>query len=140
MFDLRATCQVLSLQDDVTGSSPKTHRTIVADLYEYASTGGTTTVRYTVDPAQRKLIRQVIDRTTATSSTPTVLQSRVVLAGIDDGWFICYNRNGAAVNPTTSADKVTAIRFVFVPSGRSNLVVGSNNPSCSALIQLRNRE
>jgi hypothetical protein len=68
-------------------------------------------------------------------------KSRKVLTNLQDGCFTFYTRNSSTgtLSSLGASDtaKTNAIRFAFLPQGRAPLVPGENDPSCSAVVQLR---
>ena len=68
-------------------------------------------------------------------------ESRKVLTRLEEGCFTFYKRTkstGALVSLAAGdLAEINAIRFAFLPQGRGPLLPGQNDPSCSAVIQLR---
>lgn len=64
-----------------------------------------------------------------------------VLTNLEEGCFTFYTRKkdtGTLESLAASASAgVNAIRFAFLPKGRARLLPGENDPSCSAVVQLR---
>lgn len=67
--------------------------------------------------------------------------SRKVLTSLEEGCFTFYKRTKTTGKleslPAGSLADINAIRFAFLPRGRGPLLPGQNDPSCSAVVQLR---
>lgn len=112
-------------------------RSFTAKVNEY---GGTTEVEITyaivddgITPAGRPRKALVRHKTGETA--------RKVLTNLQDGCFTFYTRKKDTGTLTsldaTASGNVNAIRFAFLPQGRAPLLPGANDPSCSAVVQLR---
>ncbi|HLP09790.1 MAG TPA: prepilin-type N-terminal cleavage/methylation domain-containing protein [Opitutaceae bacterium] len=150
LFDLRAVTKVTTIDSQMAASevakvfenysgSEVSHcfRSFTAEVNEYSGTG-TVEITYTLvddgtTPAgkpKKALLRQKNGET-----------ARKVLTNLQDGCFTFYTRKKDTGTLTSLASSktadVNAIRFAFLPQGRAPLVPGTNDPSCSAVVQLR---
>lgn len=151
LFDLRAITEVTTIDNtsklDPASDVPKIFanytgaevancfRSFTSKVADYNGTGEVTVTYAIVD-----------DGVSSTGKSLKALRrtvggvSRKVLTNLQEGCFTFYTRsNTGALNSLQSGDfaKVNAIRFAFLPQGRGPLVPGENDPSCSAVVQLR---
>ena len=148
LYDLRAITNITSMEDPMPSSDVQKifanysnnevnncFRKFTAEINEYNGAEGTS-VTYSIT-----------SYTTPTGKTAKALmrtvngKSQKVLTNLQDGCFTFYTRKqstGTLVS-LTNTDKANAnsIRFAFLPLGRGPLVPGENDPSCSAVVQLR---
>ncbi len=148
LFDLRAITEVSAINSSLsagevakifanyTGAEvTNCFRSFTSKVEEYNGTGAIE-VTYTI----------VADGVSSTGKPLKALlrtvggQSRKVLTNLQDGCFTFYTRSSTgALNSLGAADiaKANAIRFAFLPQDRGPFVPGENDPSCSAVVQLR---
>lgn len=149
LFDLRAVTEVTAMTQSLdTGAVARIFanyngtevtncfHSFTSKVEEYNGTG-TIEVTYTIvadgtspsGKALKSLLRTVGGK------------SQKVLTNLQDGCFTFYTRNSSSgtLDSLGSSDmaKTNAIRFAFLPQGRGPLVPGENDPSCSAVVQLR---
>jgi prepilin-type N-terminal cleavage/methylation domain-containing protein len=149
LYDLRSITEITKIESTLSATEvarifanytgaevTNCFRSFTAKIDEYNGTG-IVDVTYSV----------VADGTTATGKPSMSLmrtsggKSRKVLRNLQDGCFTFYTRktNTGTLESLGSTDKANAnaIRFAFLPQGRPPLVPGENDPSCSAVVQLR---
>ncbi len=149
LYDLRAITEITAMDSAMSSSDVQKifanysnsevnncFRSFKAEINEYNGTEKTV-VTYSIT-----------SYTTPTGKTAKALVRTVdgkspqtVLTNLQDGCFTFYTRKkstGTLVS-LASTDKANAnsIRFAFLPLGRGPLVPGENDPSCSAVVQLR---
>ncbi len=135
LYDLRAIIEVTEIKDTtdttkiIIGDSTQGYKTFTAKVNEY--TKGEGTVEYSIGtdgttPAGKQLYTLFRNGTR-------------VLINLQGGCFTFYTRDPKTGVLTVTADptKATAIRFAFLPKDRGPLIPGKDDPSCSAVVQLR---
>ncbi len=149
LFDLRAITEVSAINSalsagevgkifaNYTGTEVShCFRSFTSKVEEYNGTGTIEVTYAIVDDGvsstgkPRKALQRTVDG-----------KSRKVLTNLQDGCFTFYTRNSSTGTlASLGSDKgaaANAIRFAFLPQGRGPLVPGENDPSCSAVVQLR---
>lgn len=137
LYDLRAIVEVTAIKDTtntaaiIKGDTTQGYATFTATVDEY--TKGKRTVTYSILPD---------GKTPAGKQLKTLFRdSDRVLVNLQDGCFTFYTRdaNGqlTMITDPSKANTTTAIRFAFLPKDRGPLIPGKDDPSCSAVIQLR---
>jgi len=127
LYDLRAIIEVTEIKDTtdttkiIIGDSTQGYKTFTAKVNEY--TKGEGTVEYSI----------------GTDGTTLFRNGTRVLINLQGGCFTFYTRDPKTGVLTVTADptKATAIRFAFLPKDRGPLIPGKDDPSCSAVVQLR---
>ena len=137
LYDLRAIIEVTAIEDEdkvdttkiIKGDSDQGYKKFTAKVDEY--TKGQNDVTYSINedgetPAGDKLYTLFRNGTR-------------VLINLQGGCFTFYTRDPKTGVLTVTADKAkaTAIRFAFLPQKRGPLIPGKDDPSCSAVVQLR---
>lgn len=150
LYDLRAIKEITAITGDPMTSAEvgkifanytgtevgNSFRSFTAKINEY-NVPADTSVTYTIE-----------NYTTPTGKTAKALvrtiaggKSQKVLTNLQDGCFTFYTREkstGTLVSLAKSdMAKANSIRFAFLPLGRGPLVPGENDPSCSAVVQIR---
>lgn len=149
LYDLRAITTVTSMDSAMAASDVSKifanysnsevnncFRSFTAKLNEY--NGGAT---------EKSVTYSITSYTTPMGKSAKALvrtidgKSQKVLTNLQDGCFTFYTRKKSTGTLTslesTKAADVNSIRFAFLPLGRGPLVPGENDPSCSAVVQLR---
>ncbi|HQF39984.1 MAG TPA: prepilin-type N-terminal cleavage/methylation domain-containing protein [Opitutaceae bacterium] len=142
LFDLRAITEVSEIKSalgggevakifaDYTGTEvTHCYRSFTSTIEEYNGTGTIDVTYAIVADGPLWALQRTVDG-----------KSQKVLTNLQDGCFTFYTRNSTgALSSLGSTDfaKANAIRFAFLPRGRGPLVPGENDPSCSAVVQLR---
>ena len=151
LYDLRAVTEISAITESMspsevakifsnyTGTEVKNcFRSFTAKINEYNGSG-VKDVIYTVVPdgktpdgkPLKALVREVDGK------------KQKVLTNLRDGCFTFYKRksNTGTLEALTSSQSdmanVNAIRFAFLPKDRGPLIPGKDDPSCSAVVQLR---
>jgi len=149
LFDLRAITEVSAINSalssgevakifaNYTGTEvTNCFRSFTSKVEEYNGTGAVEVTYAIVDDGVSSSGQQLkaLQRTVGGVS-------RKVLTNLQDGCFTFYTRNSSTGTlASLGSDKgaeTNAIRFAFLPKGRGPLVPGENDPSCSAVVQLR---
>jgi len=145
LYDLRAITEMTTVTESMTPSEvskifanyagdevKNCFRSFTANVNEYNGTG-IKSVTYTIisDGAGKALERNIGGK------------KQKVLTNLRDGCFTFYERKSntgtleALTSSTSDIAKVNAIRFAFLPKNRGPLIPGKDDPSCSAVVQLR---
>ena len=132
LFDLRSVVSISPLgTPEAAPVAGAVFRTFTASVLEYGTGFNAPPVTITYKFEDGAIIR--ID--SADTSHPNGVP---VLSGLSDAWFQFYDRKVTTSDAiTTDCLSATAIRVSFIPKGRSQLVPGFDDPSSSALVQLR---
>lgn len=149
LFDLRSITEVTALDSAMTSSEvgkifanytnaevANCFRSFTAKINEYNGADSVEVTYSIVDDGTTPLgrPRKALLRTVGG-------QSRRVLINLQDGCFTFYTRTKStgtlqSLNTAGMADS-NAVRFAFLPQERGPLLSGQNDPSCSAVVQLR---
>jgi len=151
LYDLRAIVEVTAISDNVD-----TSKIIAGD-----TTQGFTTFTATVNAYNGKDDAKITYSIKKDDKDPSgklkVLQRHYkdsdkeektnVLTNLKGGCFTFYSRDSSGILapltgstaeiPEATAKTTTAIRFAFLPKDRGPLIPGKDDPSCSAVVQLR---
>ena len=146
LYDLRAITEVTTVTGSMTPSEvskifanytgdevKNCFRSFTAKVNEYNGTG-IKDVTYTIrsDGAGKAYLERDFDG-----------KKTKVLTNLRDGCFTFYKRKSntgtlvALTSSTSDIVNVNAIRFAFLPKNRGPLIPGKDDPSCSAVVQLR---
>jgi len=154
LYDLRAIIKVTAIRDDVdtseiiAGDTTRTRgfTTFTATVNAYNGKDDAE-ITYSIekdnkDPSGKLKIlwRHYKDTTGKDEKTKALIN-------LKGGCFTFYTRDASGVLtpitgsttgiPPATAETTTAIRFAFLPKDRGPLIPGKDDPSCSAVIQLR---
>lgn len=151
LYDLRAITEITAMESAMSASDVakifenyssaevnNCFRSFTAKINEYNG-ANSVEVTYSI----------ISDGTTPAGKPLKALQRKVgsktqkVLINLQDGCFTFYARKKSTGTleslTSTTADmaKTNAIRFAFLPKDRPPLIPGKDDPSCSAVVQLR---
>ena len=144
LYDLRAIIKVTAIRDDVDTSK------IIAGDTTQGFTKFTATVNAYNGKDDAKITYSIKKDDKDPSGKLKVLRRRYkdsvkdeetnVLINLKGGCFTFYKRDSSgqlAQIGSAPISETTAIRFAFLPKDRGPLIPGKDDPSCSAVIQLR---
>ena len=145
LYDLRAIRAVTAIDGEVdnseiiAGDTTQGFTTFTATVDDYNGKNDAK-ITYSIidDPSGKPL--KVLQRWDKDKDT-----RKNVLINLKGGCFTFYKRDssgaltqiGSAPISETTAKTTTAIRFAFLPKDRGPLIPGKDDPSCSAVVQLR---
>lgn len=147
LYDLRAIVKVTEIKKSVdtskiiAGDTAQGFEEFTANVNEYTGSESAVTYRIIKDgktPGGKEL--KALEREDSNGK-------QKVLVNIQGGCFSFYTRDASGVLtpitgsttgiPPATAETTTAIRFAFLPKDRGPLIPGKDDPSCSAVVQLR---
>ena len=144
LYDLRAITEITTVSGYINVGSiisgdtaTSSYTSFTAQINEYNGSGEIE-ITYSI----------IADGTTPDGKPLTKLQRQVtgrkketVLINLSNGCFTFYDRQKSTGVLTALSDgeidKANAIRFAFRPKDRGPLIPGKDDPSCSAVVQLR---
>jgi prepilin-type N-terminal cleavage/methylation domain-containing protein len=148
LYDLRAIVKVTAISDKVdtskiiNGDTAQGFTTFTATVNAYNGENDAE-ITYSIkdDPSGKLKVlhRHYKDRVKDEETN--------VLTNLKGGCFTFYTRDSSGILapltdssariPEATAKTTTAIRFAFLPKDRGPLIPGKDDPSCSAVVQLR---
>ena len=147
LYDLRAIRAVTAIDGEVdtskiiAGDTTQGFTTFTATIDDYNGKNDAE-ITYSIidDPSGKPL--KVLQRWDKDKNT-----RKNVLINLKGGCFTFYTRDSSGILapltsssagiPEATAKTTTAIRFAFLPKDRGPLIPGKDDPSCSAVVQLR---